>query len=220
MSEKEIIASAIEAIIDGNEEKALAVARQAIELKLDLMAVLNSGFSEGIRQVGNLFERGEKFLPELIEAALIMEKVTDILNEAIMKEKATGIEKKGTMVIATVEGDVHDIGKGIVISMVKTQGVNVIDLGRDVSTDAIIAGALEHKADIIGTSALLTSTISQQKKLEDELRRRGLRERFKTIVGGAPVTQKFADKIGADAYAEDAAEAVVKVLELLERSKA
>jgi trimethylamine corrinoid protein len=132
-----------------------------------------------------------------------------------MKDNAASFSNKGTMVIATVEGDVHDIGKGIVISLIKTQGVNVVDLGRDMGTASIIEGALEHNANIIGTSALLTSTLNEQKKLEEELRKRGLRDRFKTIVGGAPVTQKFADKIGSDAYAEDAAEAVVKVLELL-----
>ena len=98
----------------------------------------------------------------------------------------------------------------------KNQGIEVIDLGRDVSTGDIIEGALRHEADIIGTSALLTATLNGQKKLENELRKRGLRERFKTIVGGAPVTQGFANKIGADAYAEDAAEAVDKVLGLLE----
>lgn len=215
MSEKEIMQSAIDAILEGDEEKALSTARQAVESNADLMAVLNDGFSEGIRQVGNLFERGEKFLPELIEAAMIMEKVTAIINEAIVRESADGVANKGTMVIATVEGDVHDIGKGIVISLIKTQGVNVVDLGRDMGTEAIIQGAIDHNADIIGTSALLTSTLNGQKKLEEELRKRGMRDRFKTIVGGAPVTQKFADKIGADAYAEDAAEAVVKVLELL-----
>ncbi len=219
MSEQVIIKQAIDAILAGDEEKALETAHQAVEQDLDLIAILNDGFSEGIRQVGSLFERGEKFLPELIEAAMIMEKVTEILNEAILKHSPSGATKKGTMVIATVEGDVHDIGKGIVISLIKTQGINVIDLGRDMGTDAIIAGALEHDADIIGTSALLTATINGQKKLEDELRKRGLRERFKTIVGGAPVTKKFADKIGADEYAEDAAEAVVKVLALLESPK-
>jgi trimethylamine corrinoid protein len=216
MSEKEILDNAIQAILDGDEAMALEAARKAVGSGMDLMVALNDGFSEGIRQVGDLFERGERFLPELIGAAMIMEKVTAIINEEITKDNPAGAAKKGTMVIATVEGDVHDIGKGIVISLIKTQGVNVIDLGRDVGTGAIIEGALEHNADIIGTSALLTSTLNSQKKLEDELRKKGLRERFKTIVGGAPVTQKFADKIGADAYAEDAADAVVQVLKLLE----
>ncbi|MFU8793799.1 MAG: cobalamin-dependent protein [Dethiobacteria bacterium] len=218
MSEIEILQNATNAILDRDEDKAIKTAKMAVDQGLNLAVVLNDGFSEGIRQVGNLFERGEKFLPELIEAAMIMEKVSAIINEAILKDSSAGATKIGTMVIATVEGDVHDIGKGIVISLIKTQGVNVIDLGRDVGTEAIIEGALEHEAGIIGTSALLTSTLNGQKKLEEELRIRGLRNRFKTIVGGAPVTQKFADKIGADAYAEDAAEAVVRVLELLGKS--
>lgn len=216
MIRKDILNLAIQSIVDGDEEKALEIARRAVAEKEDLMMVLNEGFSKGIREVGNLFERGEKFLPELIEAAQIMEKVTSVLNEAIVNDGSGRTTKKGTMVIATVEGDVHDIGKSIVISVIKTQGIEVIDLGRDVSTGDIIEGALRHEADIIGTSALLTATLNGQKKLENELRKRGLRERFKTIVGGAPVTQGFANKIGADAYAEDAAEAVDKVLGLLE----
>lgn len=215
MSEKAILKKAAKSILDVDEEKALETAKEAIQQNLDLVKILNEGFSEGIRQVGELFERGEKFLPELIESAMIMEKVTNELNKELMKDSSSGAIKKGTMVIATVESDVHDIGKGIVISLIKTQGIDVIDLGRDVSTEGIIDGALEHEADIIGTSALLTSTLEGQKKLENELRKRGLRGQFRTIVGGAPVTQKFADKIGADAYAEDAAEAVKKVSELL-----
>lgn len=215
MSHEQILNLAVRSIVDGDAEKAVDIARRAVAEKADLMLVLNEGFSKGIREVGNYFERGEKFLPELIEAAQIMEKATEVLNEAIVKDGSGGAAKKGIMVIATVEGDVHDIGKGIVISVTKTQGIEVIDLGRDVSTENIIEGALKYEADIIGTSALLTATLAGQKKLEDELRKRGLRERFKTIVGGAPVTQGFADKIGADAYAEDAAEAVDKVLELL-----
>lgn len=219
MSENEILENAVQAILDGDEDKALETARKAVGSGMDLMVALNDGFSEGIRRVGDLFERGERFLPELIGAAMIMEKITTIINEEIVKDNPAGAAKKGTMVIATVEGDVHDIGKGIVISLIKTQGVNVVDLGRDIGTAEIIAGALEHNADIIGTSALLTSTLNGQKKLEEELQKRGLKERFKTIVGGAPVTQNFADKIGADAYAEDAAEAVVKVLDLLNSVK-
>jgi trimethylamine corrinoid protein len=122
------------------------------------------------------------------------------------------------MIIATVEGDVHDIGKGIVISLIKTQGVEVVDLGRDVPVDKIIDAAIAEKTDIIGTSALLSTTLTGQKKLEDELRNRGIRDQFKTMVGGAPCTQRWADRIGADAYGEDAADAVTKVLALLDRA--
>lgn len=213
MSREEIIQEAINSILNCDEKGAVEVAQRALAMGLDPVAVLNDGFSEGIRQMGDLFGRGEKFLPQLIQSAEVMKTVTGILNEA-MEGMDTG-QKKGKIVIATVEGDVHDIGKSIVVSLLKTQGIEVFDLGRDVPVDKIINTALDVEADIIGTSALLTTTLTCQKQLEDELRKRDLRERFKTIVGGAPATQRWADKIGADAYAEDAGEAVEKVLGLL-----
>lgn len=215
MSWEEVIKEAQEAIVNCDEDKAVAVARQAIDAGLDLVGVLNEGFSAGIRKVGDMFGRGEIFLPEVILSAEVMKKVTGVLEEAIAGGAAQ--DKKATILIATVEGDVHDIGKGIVISLLKTQGFEVIDLGRDVPVDRIIEEAIKVDADIIGTSALLTTTLAEQKKLEDELRARGLRERFKTIVGGAPCTQRWADKIGADAYGEDASDAVKKCLELIQK---
>jgi trimethylamine corrinoid protein len=215
LSWEEVIKEAQEAIANCDEDKAVAVARQAIDAGLDLVGVLNEGFSAGIRKVGDMFGRGEIFLPELILSAEVMKKVTGVLEEAIAGGAAQ--DKKATILIATVEGDVHDIGKGIVISLLKTQGFEVIDLGRDVPVDRIIEEAIKVDADIIGTSALLTTTLAEQKKLEDELRARGLRERFKTIVGGAPCTQRWADKIGADAYGEDASDAVKKCLELIQK---
>jgi trimethylamine corrinoid protein len=215
LSWEEVIKEAQEAIVNCDEDKAVAVARQAIDAGLDLVGVLNEGFSAGIRKVGDMFGRGEIFLPELILSAEVMKKVTGVLEEAIAGGAAQ--DKKATILIATVEGDVHDIGKGIVISLLKTQGFEVIDLGRDVPVDRIIEEAIKVDADIIGTSALLTTTLAEQKKLEDELRARGLRERFKTIVGGAPCTQRWADKIGADAYGEDASDAVKKCLELIQK---
>ncbi|MGI6678745.1 MAG: cobalamin-dependent protein [Dehalobacterium sp.] len=125
------------------------------------------------------------------------------------------MRKLEKMVFATVEGDVHDIGKGIVISLVKTQGIEIIDLGRDVPVSRIIEVAVQENAEMIGTSALLTTTMVEQKKLEDELKKNGLKGKIMTMVGGAPVTQRWADRIGADAYGEDASEAVNKALELL-----
>ena len=119
------------------------------------------------------------------------------------------------MLIATVQGDVHDIGKCIVVSLMQANGFEVIDMGRDVANDKIIAKAVEMEVDIIGTSALLTTTMPRQKELEAALKKAGLRERFKTIVGGAPVTPRWATRIGADAYAEDAQDAVNKALSLL-----
>ena len=213
MSKETIIAEAREAILQCDAQKALALANQALAEGLDPVEILADGFSVGIRKIGDLFGRGEVFLPELIMAAQAMKEASAVLEGALQTQST---QRKGKMLIATVEGDVHDIGKGIVVSMIKSQGVEVIDLGRDVPVPTLIEKAVEYEVDIIGTSALLTTTLTEQKKLEEELRKHGLRERFKTMVGGAPCTQRWADRIGADAYAEDAAEAVRKALELLE----
>ena len=210
MSLEVILQEAYDAILKCDNNKAVAIAKQALDEGYDPVEVLSKGFSEGIRKMGDLFGRGEVFLPELILSAEVM-KEAPILDAALQAEET----QKGKMLIATVEGDVHDIGKGIVVSLVKTQGIEVIDLGREVSVSTIIEKAVEYDVDIIGTSALLTTTITEQKKLEDTLRKEGLRDRFKTMVGGAPCTQRWADRIGADAYGEDAAEAVSKALALL-----
>ncbi len=212
MSVESIIEAAKQSIIDIDEEKAASVARQALEEGLNPVQVLTEGYSAGIREVGELFSRGEVFLPELILSAEAMKAATEILESAITGAAA---EKIGKMIFATVEGDVHDIGKSIAIALIQTQGVEVIDLGRDVPVDKIIEAAEEHGARVIGTSALLTTTMPNQEKLEKALRERGLRDKYKTIIGGAPCTQRWADKIGADAYAEDAGEGVTKVLELM-----
>jgi trimethylamine corrinoid protein len=146
-----------------------------------------------------------------------MKTVTDIVNEAI----ADGPDKpegQAKVVIATVKGDVHDIGKAIVVSLMRANGFTVYDLGRDVETDKIIEEAEKADANIIGTSALLTTTMPKQKELEEALKSAGLRDRFKTVVGGAPVTPRWAARIGADAYAEDAQDGVLKVKELIGQS--
>jgi len=212
LSLESILNEARQAILDIDDEKAVEVARQTLDEGVDPVKVLTEGYSVGIREIGDLFSRGEVFMPEMILAAEAMKAAVEVLDEAIEGKAA---EKLGTMIFATVEGDVHDIGKGIAVALIQTQGVEVIDLGRDVPVDKIIEAAEEHGAKIIGTSALLTTTMPNQEKLEEELRKRGLRDKYKTIIGGAPCTQRWADKIGADAYAEDAAEGVNKVLELL-----
>lgn len=209
----ELLKEAINSILESDEERAVAVARKALDGGVDPVEMLSEGFSVGIREVGDRFGRGELFLPELILAAEAMKKAGALLESAI---EDLSTQRKGKALIATVEGDVHDIGKGIVVALMKTQGIEVYDAGRDVAVDTIIEKAVAFDVDIIGTSALLTTTLPQQKKLEEELRRRGLRDRFKTMVGGAPVTRRWADRIGADAFGEDAAEAVNKALALLQ----
>ncbi|MEG1497033.1 MAG: B12-binding domain-containing protein [Clostridiales bacterium] len=213
MSKESLTKESIKAIEACDEALGIDIINKAIADGIDPIFLLADGFSLGIRQIGDRFGRGEVFLPELMQAAEMMKKMSAYIDE----KSKTGepAEKKGVLVFATVEGDVHDIGKGIVVSIVRTQGLDVIDLGRDVSVPTIIAKAEEYKADLIGTSALLTTTLVQQKLLEESLRKNGIRDKYKTMVGGAPATQRWADRIGADAYGEDASEAVNKALELL-----
>jgi trimethylamine corrinoid protein len=212
MIDKNILKAAAQSIVDQDKDKAEKIARQAIAEGQDPLELINQGFTVGITRVGDLFDRGELFLPELIVCSGIMKDVTGILNAAIPTEnKKTGAK----IVVATIEGDVHDIGKGIVVSLFHAHGIEVHDLGRDVPIITIIDKAEEFKADLIGTSALLTTTMQGQKKLEEALRKEGLRDKYKTLVGGAPVTERWAKRIGADAYAEDANDGVKKVFSLI-----
>jgi trimethylamine corrinoid protein len=159
-----------------------------------------------------MFDVGTLFLPELILSAKAMQDATDIINAAIPEGER---QTQGRFLIGTVAGDVHDIGKTIVVSLLKASGFEVKDLGRDVSTETFIKEADDFKADIIGTSSLLTTTMPAQKELEEELKKAGLKERYKTMVGGAPVTQRWAKRIGADAFAENATTAVRLAKELI-----
>ena len=214
MIDQEIIDEAQEMLIARNKEKVIEITKKAISDGHNPLELMDEAFIPAITEVGELFACGQMFLPELIEAAEAMKAATDIVNEALESGAHEQQEKK-TVVLASVEGDVHDIGKCIVVSLMKANGFIVHDLGRDVSTATIIEKAVGVNADVIGTSALLTTTMNQQKVLEEALRSEGLRDRFKTIIGGAPVTARWAAKIGADAYAENAPDGVVKVRELL-----
>jgi trimethylamine corrinoid protein len=214
MLDEKIIEEAKQLIVQQKKEEAAKLAQKVISEGGAPIELLNEGFIPGINHVGDLFGRGELFLPELIKAAEAMKTVTDIVNEAIADDPEKQ-ESQATVIIATVKGDVHDIGKAIVVSLMRANGFTVYDLGRDVKTDKIIEEAQKVNADIIGTSALLTTTMPKQRELEEALKSAGLRDRFKTVVGGAPVTPRWAARIGADAYANDAQDGVVKVKELL-----
>ncbi len=208
----EIYAGAREAVLKGDIDAAADVARRGLDEGIDPIELINNGFIPGINEVGDLFGTGQLFLPELIKAAKAMQAATDIINAAIPEGEG---QEGGRVVIGTVEGDVHDIGKTIVVSLLKANGFEVLDLGRDVKTERFIEEAQRFNADIIGSSALLTTTMGAQKKLEEALRQAGLKERFKTMVGGAPVTRRWARRIGADAFAENASEAVRLARELI-----
>jgi trimethylamine corrinoid protein len=213
MSEK-TLAEAAKAVTNGDAEKAADLARRGLDEGIEPLILLDQGFVPGINEVGDLFSKGKLFIPMLIRSATAMEKATEIINAAIPQGEEIA---QGRVVLGTVQGDVHDIGKTIVVALFKANGFEVLDLGRDVPNDKIIEEAEKFGADIIGTSTLLTTTMVLQKELEEELKSAGLREKYKTIIGGAPVTQRWADRIGADAYAHDASDGVKKMKELLKK---
>ena len=212
MSKMDLIYEARKTILDADEEKALQILQEAIAEGMDILELVQDGFAEGNREIGDLFESGSLSLPELIFSTEVMKKVLEVV-ESMYGNKKTEI--KGKVLLATVDGDVHDIGKGIVASTMKSYGIEVIDIGREVPVETIIEKAEEFQVDIIGTSALLTSTLKEQRKLEEKLRDLGIRNKYTTMVGGAPCTLRWANRIGADIYTEDAVEAAKKALEIL-----
>jgi trimethylamine corrinoid protein len=213
-----IFKMAHEAIIKADLKQATQALEEAKKANIPVFEVLNKGFAKGMVDLGEMYTSGEVFLPELVLSAKVMTMASEYF-EAEMKKEGKETKKKGKVVFATVAGDVHDIGKGICCTMLRTSGMEVYDLGRDVSVDDIINKAEEVGADIIGTSTLLTTTMKEMDKLEKELKARGLRDKYKTMVGGAPVTMNYAKKIGADAYGNDAIDCVKIAVKLLEEKK-
>ena len=210
MSKEAIMEAAKQSIGEADEDMALEALANAEAEGVDLVELLSNGYSAGMKELGDLFGMGEIFLPELIFATEVMKTVSA---EIEGKMDMSAAQKNGTLVIGTVEGDVHDIGKGIVASLVKTNGVEVIDLGREVPAKNFADAAIEHNADFVGSSALLTTTMTVQKDVEDALKEAGIRDKVKTMVVGAPVTNRWAEKIGADAYCEDASDTVNFILD-------
>jgi len=209
MSKELILKAAAESIIESDEDKALEALAQAEAEGISMMELLSEGYSAGMRELGDQFGRGEIFLPELIFSTEVMKIVTEKIES---KLETVDTPKKGVMVIGTVAGDVHDIGKGIVASLIKTNSIEVHDLGREVPAEVFVQKAKEVNADFVGSSALLTTTMTEQKKIEELLVKEGIRDKVKTLVGGAPVTKRWAEKIGADMYCEDATDAVNAIL--------
>ncbi len=206
----DIYQEAADTIVNANRAGAEEVAQRALDSGIAPGDIMQNGFVKGIQEVGELFESGEVFLPELMMSADAMAGATEVPNAAL---EGGAAESKGRIVIGTVQGDVHDIGKAIVIAYLKANGFDVTDLGRDVAAATFIAKAKENNADVIGMSALLTTTMEEQRKVVKTIKEEGLP--YKTVVGGAPCTQRWADQIGADAYAEDANDGVKKIEALL-----
>jgi trimethylamine corrinoid protein len=214
MIDAKTIQEAHEALFSFNQAQAVQIVEQAAARKDNLLELLNQAFIPAINEIGEKFSMGEMFLPELIQAAEVMKKVTGAVSAALPKEAAAG-QSHGTIVIGTVQGDIHDIGKTLVVTLLGVRGFAVHDLGRDVPTASFLDKAREVDANLIGSSALLTTTMPKQKELEEALKEAGLKGRVKTMVGGAPVTQRWAERIGADAFGENAHEAARKALELV-----
>lgn len=203
-----------QAVIDGEPEDAEALAREALGQNLDPLACITYGLTPGIQQVGKLFSSGEYYLPELIIGADAMKKALDVLEPAMIGDQKR--EVVGTIVLGTVEGDLHEIGKTLVGTMLTANGFRVVDIGVDKTAEEFINAIKDADADMVGASALLTTTMLQQKKLISELEAAGLRDKVKVMVGGAPVTESFAREIGADGYAEDAISAVDMAFRLVD----
>lgn len=215
MIDAKIIQEAHEALFGFDAARAVKIVQQAVARKDNLLDLLNQAFIPAINEIGEKFSMGEMFLPELIQAAEVMKKVTAEVSAALPKGAAG--QSHGTIVIGTVQGDIHDIGKTLVVTLLGVHGFTVHDLGRDIPTANFVAKARETGANLIGTSALLTTTMPKQKELEEALKEAGLKGKVKTMVGGAPVTQRWAERIGADAFGENAHEAARKALELVSK---
>jgi corrinoid protein of di/trimethylamine methyltransferase len=203
----ELFQTMAQSIIDGDADVATQLAQQAIQAGIDPLEAIAKGYVAGVNKVGNAFSCGDAFLPELVMAGEAMKAAVAAL-EPEMKRRGTSRTMLGKVVLATVEGDIHEIGKSLVGTMLAASGFDVVDLGVDVATAKIVAKAREVNANVVALSALLTTTMVKQKEVVEALATAGLQGKVKVMVGGAPVTRDWVKKIGADGYSEDAIGAV------------
>jgi len=206
------------AIVELDEEKAVKAAKDLLTQKIDLLEGIEKGLSAGMIVIGDKFNRGECYLPELIRASNTFNVAMKVLEPEIMK-RGQQQTPRGVVVLGTVKGDVHKIGKDILAMLMKTRGFEVHNLGEDVSASTFLKQAAEHKADLIGMSSLLTTTMPGQKEVIDILKETGVRSKYIVMVGGGPVTTEWAKQIGADGYAETAEEGVELAIELISGRK-
>ena len=219
MEKSLILDNLANAVIAGKKDLARDNARAVIDNNIDPLEALEQGISKGMLTVGEKFESGESYLPELIMAADVFKVAMEILKPAI-EANQTDIKKSGTLLLATVKGDVHNLGKNIVATVMETHGFEVVDLGVDQPTLDIIDAAQANQADVIGLSAVMTTTMPYQKELIDTLQELKIREQFIVLVGGGPINQQWADEIGADGYGETAMDAVTIATQKINAKKA
>jgi len=201
-----------DAILNGNQKKAVATTEAALKEGADAQVLVQQYMIPAMDEVGRRFEANEYFVPELLIAARAMKSSLALLRPLLA---ASGVKAAGKVAIGTVKGDLHDIGKNLVAAMLEGGGFEIVDLGVDVSPERFIAAVKEQGANVVALSALLTTTMPSMKTTIDALKAAGVRAEVKVIIGGAPVTQQYADEIGADAYGENASQSVTKLRTLL-----
>jgi len=206
------------AILRIDEAEAVRSAKDSVAQGVDPLTAIEEGLSVGMKTIGQMFEKMEIFLPELIGAAKAFEAAMAVLEPEIVRRES-GRSKTGILVLGTVKGDIHKIGKDIFALLMKTRGFEVHDLGEDVSVSTFVEMAEKHRADIIGLSALLNTTMPGQQDVIELLKEKGVRDKYVVMVGGAPVTSEWANEIGADACAETAEDGVRLALELIATRK-
>ncbi|WP_400242066.1 methyltransferase cognate corrinoid protein [Methanomethylophilus alvi] len=211
MTQEELNERAKKAVLTYNINESKKVAQDALDQNADIVDLIQNGFTVGINQVGDLYEQKKLFLPHIMAAANAMNAGVDILTPHL-GEQAKTADNLGKFVICTIEGDIHSIGKDIAAIMLKVAGFDVINLGRDIPLKDIAKAVADNNAIAVGTSALMTSTMVNQKAFEEIMKKQGLKGKCLTNVGGAPVTQQWADEIGADVYSENAQDCAVKMV--------
>ena len=216
MTPQDILKALYDETLVGNAPRVLELTAQGLESGLGPDALLFEALIPSLEEVGARFERGDFFVPEMLIAGKAMSGALDVLRPLLAN---TGAETVGTFLMGTVKGDVHDIGKNLVNIMLEGAGFHVIDLGVQVAPEKFVAAIEEHKPDIVGFSAFLTTTMPMFKANINALEKAGLRDEVIVMVGGAPVTQEYADAVGADGYAADASTAVRRAKELIQRKR-
>jgi len=211
MSQEEILERLKNAVVEMDADVAKATANDALSGNMDPLTCIDQGLAEGMKVISDKFDNAEIYVPQIILSA---EAFTDAVN-ILAPHIQGGYSAKGKLIVHTVEGDIHDIGKSIVAILLQANGYEVIDLGRDVPVGDVVDAAVENEVDVITGSALMTTTMPAQREIVNELKDRGIRDKFKCLFGGAPTSQEWTDQIGADGWADNAASAVDVVKELI-----
>ena len=218
MDKNQLLEKLAAVVIDGTEDEAKALAQAVVANKIDPLEAIEQGLSKGMEIIGGRFECGEAYLPELLMAAASFNAAMSVLKPEIEAQKKQMI-KMGKVLIGTVKGDVHSIGKDIVASVLDTSGFDVVDMGVDNPSLNIIQEAEKIQADVIALSSMMTTTMPAQREVIDTLKDMGIRQKYFVIVGGGPVNQEWADRIGADGYGKSAIDAVVLVKGLMAKKR-